>query len=79
MSYKTQPAQNWEKLTTFASDNEVNVRAAYPEGGTQFVYVGANNEERTVLAADYDTWARYPVEVKTIKAATDCTAVHIFG
>lgn len=78
MSYRTQPAQRYEKITSFASDNTVNARAAYPVGGTQFVFTCKDGTQVTVPSTDYDTFFKQPCEVVTIKAATDCTEVHIW-
>lgn len=79
MTVKQNPALGYEKYDTFTSDIEdVDGRAAFPVGGTQFVYVGADYNEVTVPLADYETWSKWPTEVKTIKSATDCTAVHVW-
>lgn len=79
MSYKTEPAQTYQKLTTFTSDIPGPWRAVEPVGGAQFVYIDNTNTERTVLAADYATFTKHPSHVKTIKSTTDCTAVHVWG
>lgn len=76
---RTQPAQDYQKLTSFASDQEVNIRAAVPVGGTQFVFTTKTGATRTVLAADYETFTRYPCEIITITSDTDCDAVHIWN
>ena len=82
MSYQTLPATGIktykEGSGDFASDitPDVPFRKLYAIGGASVVFVGTDDVEVTVLAADYAAINNQAVYVKTIKAATDCVTLY---
>ena len=78
MSNKTQVAQAYKVINTFEGDQFIFARAAYPVGGTEFVYFDVSGAEVTVPSSDYDIWAKYPVQISGISQDTDCDEVHLW-